>query len=219
MLILASNSPRRQELLRAAGWSFTVLPADIDEEPGSDESAQNYVLRLAEEKAKNILRRRQSNIPLQAVIVAADTTVVLNGQILGKPVDAAEAEQMLRRLKGNTHQVYTGLAVLRIADRSMTIDLTATNVSMRSYSDVEMFAYIATGDPLDKAGAYAIQHNEFRPVERLQGCYANVVGLPICRLVHILNDMGQTPDTKPHFYCDGDPLVACKVADYFNANE
>jgi MAF protein len=219
MLILASNSPRRQELLRAAGWSFTALPADIDEQPGTDESAADYVLRLAEEKAKNIQRNMPVDIAPQAVIVAADTTVVLDEQILGKPVDAAEAERMLRRLHGRTHQVYTGLAILRAADRRLETDLTCTDVTMRNYSDDEMIAYIDTGDALDKAGAYAIQHNNFHPVENLRGCYANVVGLPVCKLSRILNDMGQTPTDSPRFICNGDSPVACEVAEYFKAND
>jgi MAF protein len=219
MLILASNSPRRQELLRAAGWSFTALPADIDEQPGPDESAADYVLRLAEEKAKNIQRNMPADIAPQAVIVAADTTVVLDEQILGKPVDAAGAKRMLRRQRGRTHQVYTGLAILRAADRRMETDLTCTDVTMRNYSDAEMIAYIDTGDALDKAGAYAIQHNNFHPVENLQGCYANVVGLPVCKLSRILNDMGQIPTDPPRFICTGDSPVACEVAEYFKAND
>ena len=194
-LVLASNSPRRKQLLALGGWVFRVEPAQVDENPLPGEDALAYVLRLAQSKARAIARR----MSLGDTIIAADTTVVDNGEILGKPVDALEAESMLRRLRGSEHKVFTALAVLRCSDNLMLTDWCATDVPMRAYSDDEMRAYIATGDPLDKAGAYAIQHPDFKPVSGLDGCYANVMGLPICHLVRNLAKMGfQTTENIPH---------------------
>jgi MAF protein len=135
----------------------------------------------------------------ETIILAADTTVVYQAalhqsyEILGKPADAAEAEAMLRRLRGRVHQVFTGLAVLRVAGEELQSEVVATDVWMRDYSDEEMLAYIATADPLDKAGAYAIQHAVFRPVQNLQGCYANVMGLPVCHAAGMLTQFGCPP--------------------------
>jgi MAF protein len=135
----------------------------------------------------------------ETIILAADTTVVhraaLNQsyEILGKPADAAEAEAMLRRLRGRVHQVFTGLAIMQVAGEARQSEVVATDVRMREYSDEEMLAYIATTDPLDKAGAYAIQHPVFRPVQNLQGCYANVMGLPVCHAARLLAQYGCPP--------------------------
>ncbi|TAK11296.1 MAG: septum formation protein Maf [Anaerolineae bacterium] len=188
-LILASASPRRRQLLALGGWSFAVLAADVDEMPHPDEPPGDYVLRLAAEKARAVA----AGSPQAWGVVAADTTVVDGGQILGKPANAAEAEAMLRQLRGRTHQVLTGIAVLRLADGLLKTELAATDVPMRAYSDGEMHAYIASGDPFDKAGGYAIQHPEFRPVDALSGCYANVVGLPLCHLTRLLTGLGLPP--------------------------
>ena len=128
--------------------------------------------------------------PLDDIIIAADTTVVDEGQILGKPANAYEAESMLRRLRGREHQVFTALAVVRRSEGFLALDWCVTQVPMRTYSDEEMYAYIATGDPLDKAGAYAIQHPDFSPVANLEGCYANVMGLPLCHLKRTLDAAG-----------------------------
>lgn len=194
LLFLASNSPRRKHLISLGGWEFTALPADVDESVLPGETPQDYVLRLAESKARTVA----ALVPPEAVIVAADTTVVdvaPDGRIdlLGKPADASEAEVMLRRLRGRTHQVYTALAALRHSDGAFFLDCCVTDVPMRPYSDAEIRAYIATGDPLDKAGAYAIQHPDFHPVDLLEGCYANVVGLPLCHLTRTLRKLGIVP--------------------------
>jgi septum formation protein len=182
MLILASNSPRRKWLLGFGGLTFQVSPAQVDERLRAEETPRDYVLRLAVSKARAV----GAQAPRRAVVLAADTSVVHQGQILGKPVDPQQAEAMLRRLRGEEHLVYTALALLRVADDALVTDLCVTEVPMRLYSDEEMRTYIASGDPMDKAGAYAIQHPGFKPVENLAGCYANVVGLPLCHLTRAL---------------------------------
>lgn len=197
MLVLASNSPRRKQLLALGGWTFSVLPVEIDEQPISGESPEEYVLRLAEGKAQVAARQA----PPDALIIAADTTVVDQGQILGKPADSLEAEVMLRRLRGRTHQVHTALCIQRLQDGALHSEICTTDVSMRNYSEEEMLAYIASGDPLDKAGAYAIQHIAFDPVESLQGCYTNVVGLPLCRVMQMLAKFGVSPEVELPLAC------------------
>lgn len=183
-LILASNSPRRRQLLTLAGLPFAVSAANVDESTRPNESPAEYVLRLAETKAQTIAAE------VHQIVLAADTTVVDGSDILGKPLDEAEATAMLERLRGRTHQVYTGVALLRQRDGLLLKDLCVTDVPMRDYSDDEIRAYVATGDPLDKAGAYAIQHPEFSPVARLVGCYAGVMGLPMCLVTRMLQEMG-----------------------------
>jgi MAF protein len=212
MLLLASNSPRRKQLIALAGWTFRIAPADIDEVPLPGEPPQNYVLRLAREKAQAAAFQFALDESNGAVIVvAADTTVADGDQILGKPASAAEAEGMLRQLRGRTHQVFTGLAVLRRSDGALLQDVCATDVPMRLYSDAELQAYIASGDPLDKAGAYAIQHPDFRPVERLEGCYPNVMGLPVCRLAPLLAKLGVIPDRRIVAECDPGRVEPCPL--------
>jgi septum formation protein len=183
-LILASNSPRRRELLGLTGLAFQVLPADVDETPLPGEAAADYVQRLAASKAQVVSAQSAPEM----LVLAADTTVVdatmVGNQILGKPVDDEDAGRMLRQLRGRNHQVYTAIALVR--NNELLVDCCGTEVPMRAYSDTEIQAYIESGDPLDKAGAYAIQHRGFQPVENLQGCYANVVGLPLCHLLRAL---------------------------------
>lgn len=183
-LVLASNSPRRRQLLALSDWEFDVIVADVDESQHPNETPADYVLRLAETKARAI--------PAQAdqIVLAADTAVVDGSDILGKPRDQAEAFAMLRRLRDHTHQVYTGVALLRVSDGLLLKELSVTDVPMRDYSDEEIHAYIATGDPLDKAGAYAIQHSSFQPVINLAGCYTSVMGLPMCHVVRMMHKMG-----------------------------
>ncbi len=184
-LLLASNSPRRRQLLALAGYSFIPASADIDETPLPGEPPDAYVLRLAREKAGYIYRTTAHELP----VFAADTTVADGAQILGKPADAAEAVEMLRCLRGRAHRVYTGLALITPSGQVFTAGC-ATDVYMRAYTDAEIADYAASGDPLDKAGAYAIQHAGFHPVERLQGCYANVMGLPLCLAQRLLREAG-----------------------------
>jgi septum formation protein len=207
MLVLASNSPRRRQLMALGGWTFTLIPAEVDESPLLGEHPKEYVLRLAESKA----RAAASVAPEAALVVAADTTVADSGEILGKPADTRQAEAMLRRLRGRSHQVFTALAVLRSIDGWLLTDWCRTEVPMRLYSDEELSAYIATGDPFDKAGAYGIQHEGFRPVERLGGCYANVMGLPLCHLVRTLREMGMAHEMDVPQACQAALQYNCPV--------
>jgi septum formation protein len=207
-LILASNSPRRRYLLGLTGLDFAVIPADVDESTILGESPQDYVLRLARDKARAVAALQGD----AKTIISADTTVVDDGEILGKPHDAADAERMLRQLRGHTHQVYTGMALLS-SDGRLLSELGFTDVPMRSYTDEEMAAYVASDDPLDKAGAYAIQHEGFHPVENMQGCYANVVGLPLCHLVRSLRKIGLEPKENVAEQCQEAFKYSCPVYD------
>ena len=191
-LILASNSPRRSELLGLLGRPFTVSPANIDEEQHAGEPPVAYVRRLAREKAFAVAESAHG------LVIAADTIVVDEGVLLGKPADPAEARQMLQQLRGRTHQVYTGIAILDTRIGQLYEDICCTDVPMRDYTDAEIEAYIESGDPFDKAGAYGIQNPDFHPVEGLQGCYASVMGFPLCHLAVGLRQFGQdVPEDLP----------------------
>ena len=168
---------------------FTVMVSNADESQRPSESPAEYVLRLAEAKARAVSQNAHS----ENIIIGSDTSVVDGNDILGKPADVVEASAMLRRLRGHSHKVYTGIAALRVRDGKLVTDLCVTDVPMRNYSDEEIDAYIQTGDPLDKAGAYAIQHPRFQPVEKMSGCYASVMGLPMCHLVRVLRQLGLPP--------------------------
>ncbi len=194
-IVLASNSPRRRQLLALAEINFTVSVADVDESTYQNESPADYVLRLAETKARAI------STGTDRIVLAADTTVVDGGDILGKPRDDAEAFAMLTQLRGRTHQVYTGIALLRVRDGLLLTDLCVTDVPMRNYTDEEIRAYIASGDPLDKAGAYAIQHADFHPVASMSGCFASVMGLPLCHVTRLLRRMDVSLDADVPANC------------------
>jgi septum formation protein len=172
-LVLASASPRRRELLAALGVPFTVRTADVPEELPAHVPAPTLAEELALAKARAVAQDEPA-----AVVLGADTIVVLDDRPLGKPEDADEARRMLRALRGRAHEVVTGVAVVAPGGVGRTAHA-RTLVHMRCYTDAEIEAYIASGDPFDKAGAYAIQHPEFRPVARIEGCYCNVVGLPL----------------------------------------
>lgn len=206
-ILLASNSPRRRKLLHLGGWDFRTDAADIDETPLPGEAPSAYVLRLSAEKAKTVLARA---LPTDLVI-GSDTTVVVDGEILGKPADAAEARSMLQRLRARTHQVYTGIAVIRASDQLMLRDVCITDVPMRDYSDDEIERYIATGDPMDKAGAYGIQNLQFQPVINMAGCYASVMGLPLCHLAVLLREFAQPPSASLPQNCQVELLYSCPV--------
>ena len=188
-LLLASNSPRRKQLLALGGWTFTTAPADVDEAVLPGETPREYVIRLAEAKARASAQQAEEG----QVVIGSDTSVIIDGDILGKPADSAEAESMLRRLRGRTHQVFTGIAVFSVMDGRLASDLCITDVPMRVYSDDEIRAYVATGDPLDKAGAYAIQHPGFQPVASMGGCFSSVMGLPHCHLARLLKEFDIHP--------------------------
>ena len=198
VLVLASGSPRRRQLLSLAGWKFSISAADVDESQQENESPADYVLRLAETKARAVSRQADKD----KIILAADTTVVDGAAVLGKPGDSVEAAQMLTRLRGHTHQVYTGVALLRVDDGLLLKDLCITDVPMRNYSDEEIQTYVQTGDPLDKAGAYAIQHPQFRPVLEIRGCYASVMGLSMCHVIRLMRKLDIQPNTDFFLSCE-----------------
>jgi septum formation protein len=182
-LLLASQSPRRRELLALLGLPFEIDASDVDEAPRSNEPPATLVARLSRDKARACSADHAAS---DAAIIACDTIVAYKGQVLGKPGDAGEASQMLRRLRGCPHSVYTAITLLdKSTERSVT-DVAETQVVMRAYTDAELAAYVASGDPMDKAGAYAIQHRGFHPVSEVQGCFANVMGLPLCHLARHL---------------------------------
>lgn len=189
MLIMASASPRRRELLTQAGFAFEVRPAHIPEDPLPGEDPIAYVTRLAREKAEAVYRDVAASAEKadggRIAVLGADTTVTLDQQILAKPEDAADAARMLRTLSGRTHQVMTGVALV-MADRA-EVAAEVTAVQFLTLSDEEIAAYVATGEPMDKAGAYAIQGFAARWIPRVEGCYFNVVGLPLSLVTTLLD--------------------------------
>jgi septum formation protein len=183
MLVLASASPRRKELLRNAGIAFEVEPANIPEEALPGENARPYAERLAREKALAISQKHPNY-----AILGADTIVVVDNQILGKPADQADAARMLRLLSGRTHQVVTGICL--IVNGEAKVGSETTSVVMSEISSAEIQSYIATGEPMDKAGAYAIQGIASRWIPRIEGDYSNVVGLPVALVYRMLQEAG-----------------------------
>lgn len=202
--VLASNSPRRRQLFGLGGWDFTVIAADVDETPFENEAPREYVVRLAKAKALAIQPKAEPD----AVILGSDTTVVDGNEILGKPVDEEDARRMLKQLRGRTHQVFTAVAILY--GGKMKTDFSIIDVPMRDYSDDEIKAYIKTGDPMDKAGAYAIQHPEFQPVASLEGCRAGVMGLPMCHVLRTLNQFD--------IHSSADVPAACRTLLQYDCN-
>jgi septum formation protein len=183
MLVLASASPRRQELLRSAGIAFEVQPAQIPEDPLSGEAAKDCAERLAREKALAVARQRPHD-----VVLGADTVVVVDGQLLGKPSDRADAARMLRLLSGREHQVITGVCLVVNGQSSVASETTLVTVS--EITDKEIADYVASGEPMDKAGAYAIQGIASRWIPCIEGDYSNVVGLPVARVWRMLQQTG-----------------------------
>lgn len=177
-IVLASGSPRRSEILGSVGWEFTKYVADIDETEVDGESPEDYVVRLAREKAEAVAVK----FPVE-IVLGADTTVVIDGQILGKPVDRADAERMLGMLAGKWHEVLTGVAIVRNGETNS--DLQRTRVKFAPMTDEEIAFLAERGDPLDKAGAYAVQAQAALFIEGIEGDYWNVVGLPV-KLVYDL---------------------------------
>ena len=194
--ILASSSPRRRELLASLGIDFTIVKPQVDETRRDGEDLIVYVQRLSQEKAEAVAEKVSS----PAAILAADTIVILaadtigiesGGELLEKPVDADDARRMLRRLRGRPHTVCTAITLLKLDDQPQRVSETVfTTVTMRDYDDDEIEAYIASGDPFDKAGSYAIQNEDFHPVEHIDGSYTNVVGLPVEAVQRALKTIG-----------------------------
>jgi len=181
--VLASSSPRRAEILRAAGFSFDVLPPDIVEVRAPGESATDYVLRLADEKARATAAKFSSTQPsTEAIIIAADTTVVANGKLLEKPQSPAEAREMLEHLSGGWHDIHTGAVLLRLPDGATRRFCAVTRVEFANLDSSEISDYVASGEPFGKAGGYAIQGIGGKFVKRIEGCYFNVMGLPLSRI-------------------------------------
>ena len=210
-VILASNSPRRQQFFQDLGIPFLAESADIDESPAPNEPPDEMVARLALAKSLTVAARHTSGAaerdpvpPHDILVIGADTVVAVEGELLGKPADADEARSMLVRLRARTHQVHTALALALVAGGDLKCKrclLNTTTVKMRDYSEDEIAAYIATGDSMDKAGAYAIQHPRFRPVQSLSGCPAGVMGLPVADLLRLLADFNLTVKRSPVQIC------------------
>jgi septum formation protein len=179
MLILASSSPRRAELLRAAGIPFEIMPVDLDESVLRLEPPGDHVRRLSTEKARAVFETNPT-----AVVLGADTIVHVGGEIMSKPRDADDASRMLRLLSGREHEVLTGVAI--IAERNALVEVARTRVWFNPLTEAEIHDYVATGEPLDKAGAYAIQGLGSRYIDRIQGSYSNVVGLPVALVYRLL---------------------------------
>jgi septum formation protein len=183
MLVLASASPRRQELLRSAGITFEIQPADTPEDPLPGEAAKEYAERLAREKALAVARQRPHDC-----VLGADTVVVVDGELLGKPSDAADATRMLRMISGRKHQVITGVCLVVSGQPSVASETTLVTVS--EIRDKDIADYVASGEPMDKAGAYAIQGIASRWIPRIEGDYSNVVGLPVALVWRMLRQAG-----------------------------
>ena len=181
-LILASRSPRRQDLLRRAGFVFEVRPSQIEEVLHPGETAENFACRAAQEKALNVAASCRPG----GFVLGADTVVVVNGELLGKPRDAEDARRMLRLLSGCTHRVITGVCVVRAPREIKALKYETTSVTFRHLDEEEIQSYLASGEPFDKAGAYGIQGLASRFVTRVEGCYFNVVGLPVALVYEIL---------------------------------
>lgn len=189
-LVLASASPRRAEILRNAGFDFEVSFASVDETRLPGETARAYVQRVAKLKVQTAMSRLRANGQKDfSAVVAADTVVVIAGQVLGKPRSEGDARQMLRRLSGKWHDVFTGLAVLSNQSRRMVVVAEKTRVKFARLSASEIDEYIRTEESLDKAGAYAIQGRGGKFILRVDGCYFNVMGLPLARLYAILHGL------------------------------
>lgn len=206
--VLASNSPRRQKMIKWTGWQFEALTPDVDERRRLNEAPADYVIRLAETKARVAASLMHSAGPF----LAADTAVVDGGELLGKPESDEDARRMLRQLRGHSHQVYTALALYDPPNVHMIQDLCVTQVPMRGYSDDEIERYVASRDPFDKAGGYAIQHAGFHPVENMQGCYASVMGLPLCHLVRSMRKLNHEPPNDVPRTCQTQLRYACPVS-------
>jgi septum formation protein len=194
-LLLASSSPRRRQILKFLGLPYTACALPVDEDAAQERfrgPAEEMAQWLAKLKAAEALKLPEA---AGRLVITADTTVLLNGEILGKPQDEAHAHQLLRALRGRWHHVVTGIAVSRKIDGKHRIQAASciTPVLMRSYSEAEIAMYIASGDPMDKAGSYGIQHPAFQPTQRIEGCYLNVVGLPLCVLVDVLAEFNVYP--------------------------
>lgn len=207
-LILASSSPRRREFMQRLGVNFSIHTADIDESPLPGERPDALAERLAVAKARAVARRLPYS-PSGALVIAADTVVALGDALLGKPDGAADATAMLETLRDQEHHVISAVSVLDTASDRQETRVNDTLVTMRAYQDEEIAAYVASGDPLDKAGAYAIQHAGFHPVCKVNGCVAGVIGLPLVDLRDLLEMFGVTIGVEIAPICNSQTRFSC----------
>ena len=213
MLILATKSPRRKQLLDSIGWDFISMAPEIDEQVMEGECPEEYTQRVARAKAQAAMNQPGASWKKGDLILAADTAVLdpVRGtnpesedmhMILGKPASLSEAQEMLLRLRGRTHQVCTSITLLDPVEGNFREATEFSTVKMRNYSLNEMNEYISSRDPLDKAGGYAIQHSTFQPVQKVNGCYPNVVGLPVCHVIRLAAECGYCPPKNGTNSCD-----------------
>ncbi|MGA9398300.1 MAG: Maf family protein [Anaerolineaceae bacterium] len=205
-ILLASNSARRRELIKLTGWDFTAIATNINEDRLPVEQAREYVIRLAREKAFVV----PQEIPGE-YILTADTIVVDNETLFGKPDDPEDARRILRGLRGHNHIVMTAIALYDRNTHKLIMDLCSSNVPMRDYSEAEIDSYIASGDAMDKAGAYAIQNALFHPVTQFSGCFASVMGLPLCHLSRSAQKLGLTTTTGLPTRCQSTLCYECRI--------
>lgn len=192
-VILASGSPRRSNLLTTLGIKFEVIVSDVDETIDGNPTPQEYVTGLAKQKAEAVLSRLDASQKRTTLVIAADTIVVMDDQILGKPQDAEDARETLEKLSGRSHKVYTGVAVVALDTNGRTriqTDLAVSDVFFRKLHSKEIAAYIKTGEPMDVAGSYALQGIASCFVERIEGCVTNIIGLPVPKVVSLLRENG-----------------------------
>jgi septum formation protein len=206
-LILASGSPRRRQLLSLLGLPFVIKSVGVDERRLDGEPPTELVLRVSQAKAHTVREVRSDEL-----VVAADTIVMLDGEVLGKPAGPGDATQMLRRLRNRRHMVYSGVSAWHPASQRMICELGESTVWMRDYTDDEIASYVDSGDPLDKAGAYAIQHPGFDPVSRVEGCRLSVMGLPLCHLGRALTRFGVVVPTSVPGSCRAFSQLDCDVS-------
>ena len=209
--ILASQSPRRQMLLRNLLDRFIVVESDVEESDLPGEKQSQYVLRLATEKAKSVEKKFKESSIEDLIIIAADTIVLDDDKLLGKPEDARDARKILDRLNGKTHQVLSGITVYKPSVQILNTQVVCSDVPMRDYDDQEIQEYINSGDPFDKAGAYAIQNDSFNPAPEFKDCYANVMGLPLCHLALLLAETGMDLDRSIADRCQNSINYQCPV--------
>jgi len=210
-LILASKSPRRKILLRNLIDSFIVVHPDVEERELPGEEPADFVLRLAKEKALKGGAYLMPNSLDNAVVIGADTIVVDGKEILGKPLDRMDAARILEQLRGKTHKVLSGIALYNLSTGETQTRLVSTEVKMREYTEDQILEYIASGDPLDKAGAYAIQNRDFNPAPDFYGCYANVMGLPLCHLAVLMKEMRIEADPRVAERCQNSINYQCPI--------
>lgn len=196
-IVLASGSERRRKLIEAFDAAFDVVRPDVCERGAwPEEQAEEYVMEMAASKALSTVACSEAGY----LVIGADTAVVVDRHILGKPADDDEATSMLKTLRGRSHRVLTGVAVIRVEDGEEASGVTSSDVKMREYSDTEISWYVASGEPFDKAGGYAIQDEEFSPVAELDGCYFNVVGFPLCEVARLAEDLGGRMQFRPGWH-------------------